>query len=323
MIGAMTKPAPSAPSVRTVVVDAGQDGQRIDNYLVRVMKGVPRSHVYRLLRTGQVRVNKGRIRADYRLREGDQVRIPPVRQAQAADIPRLPEGLARQLQQAVLYEDADLLVLNKPAGLAVHAGSNVDFGVIEALRRLRPGAAYLELVHRLDRDTSGCLILAKNRPALLDLQAQMRDGGIVKGYLTLVAGRWPGGGRTVSAPLAKNALRGGERMVEVTPEGKPAVSRFEPLERFRDATLMEVYLETGRTHQIRVHAAHSGHPVAGDPKYGSAEFNRRMKRTGLKRMFLHAHRVAFRRPGANEDLDLSAPLDSDLRGVLDQLERQE
>lgn len=308
-----------SPQPRVVTVDAEQDGQRIDNFLLRHMKGVPRSHVYRILRRGEVRVNKGRIRAGYRLRSGDRVRIPPVRRPAPRTAPRPPDGLLQRLQQAILHEDRDLLVLDKPAGIAVHGGSGLQFGIIEALRALRPSEA-LELVHRLDRDTSGCLLVAKGRGALLDLQAQLRRGELHKRYLALVRGHWTGGRRTVSAPLQRNVVRGGERVVRVSEQGKVATSVFSPLARLPGATLMEVELTTGRTHQIRVHAAEVGHPLAGDPKYGSADFNRRMRQCGLKRLFLHAHALGFRRPGSDEELYVSAPLDPALQQVLDRLE---
>lgn len=317
----MTEPGrPPRPAARIVTVDDGQDGQRIDNFLVRTLKGVPKSYLYRILRKGEVRVNKGRIRPDYRLRAGDQVRIPPLRSAQRPAAARVPETVVQRVQGALLYEDDDLLVLDKPAGIAVHGGSGLGFGIIDVLRQLRPQAEYLELVHRLDRDTSGCLLVAKRRAALLELQAQLSEG-MAKGYLVLVEGQWQGGKRAVSAPLRKNALQGGERMVRVSDDGKQAVSHFAPVEVFRDASLMEVYLDTGRTHQIRVHAAYSGHPVGGDAKYGSAAFNRRMRELGLKRLFLHAHRLSFRRPGRVEELDISAPLPVDLKNLLDKLER--
>ncbi|NIP71658.1 MAG: 23S rRNA pseudouridine(955/2504/2580) synthase RluC [Gammaproteobacteria bacterium] len=308
-----------SPQPRVVTVDAEQDGQRIDNFLLRHMKGVPRSHVYRILRRGEVRVNKGRIRAGYRLRSGDRVRIPPVRQAAPRTAPRPPHGLLQRLEQAILYEDADLMVLDKPAGIAVHGGSGLQFGIIESLRVLRPDEP-LELVHRLDRDTSGCLLVAKRREALLDLQAQLRAGELHKRYLALILGDWKGGRRTVSAPLRKNVVRGGERVVRVSERGKVATSVFSPVARLSGATLMEVELTTGRTHQIRVHAAEVGHPLAGDPKYGSAEFNRRMRRYGLKRLFLHAYALGFRRPASGKELYISAPLDPALQRVLDRLE---
>jgi len=304
------------PAVRTVRVGPEQADQRIDNFLMRELKGVPRSRIYRILRRGEVRVNGGRIGPTYRLRRGDQVRIPPVRTA-------APGGPARprpELEGAVLYEDERLLAVNKPPGMAVHGGSGISQGVIEALRAARPKAPYLELVHRLDRETSGCLLVAKKRSELRTLHALLREGGMDKRYLTLVRGCWQGGERTVRAALRKNQLRGGERMVRVDEQGKEAETRFRPLAVFNDATLLEVELGTGRTHQIRVHAAHIGHPIAGDRKYGDEAFNRRLRELGLKRLFLHAHSLAFTDPDRGRSVHVSAPLSADLRRVLDALE---
>ncbi len=310
------------PAVRQVCISSAQGGQRIDNFLSTELKGVPRSHIYRILRDGQVRVNRGRIRPDYRLQPGDTVRIPPLRQGPAPLARCPPDEALVQVRDAVLFEDDAVLVLNKPPGLAVHGGTSVRYGVIELLRALRPAAEYLELAHRLDRDTSGCLLLAKRRDILAGLHVQLRQGDMDKRYLTLVGGRWPWQGeREVRAALRRNVLRGGERMAGVGENGKPASTRFRALERFRDATLLEARPATGRTHQIRVHAAHAGHPVAGDGKYGSAELNRHMARKGLKRLFLHAHSLTLRRPDTGRELQVSAPLAADLRGLLDRLER--
>lgn len=312
--------APRKPSTAYIVeVDPESAGQRIDNFLVRHMKGVPKSHVYRILRKGEVRVNSGRARPEYRLQSGDKVRIPPVRCAEPAEARPLPGALDR-LRDRVLYEDAGLLVLNKPAGMAVHGGSGLSFGVIEALRALRPEARHLELVHRLDRETSGCLMVAKKRSVLRELHELLRRGEVEKRYLALLLGRWGGGAREVSAPLLKNVLQGGERVVRVSEDGKAAVSRFKPISVFPEASLVEVDLGTGRTHQIRVHSAHVGHPIAGDEKYGDPEFNRRMRELGLKRLFLHSHFLAFRLPGTGEEISVSAPLEEDLRRVLEKLE---
>lgn len=308
---------------RNVEIDAEGAGQRVDNFLVRQMKGVPKSHIYRVLRKGEVRVNSARARPDYRLQAGDKVRIPPVRQgAETSKAQPLPGALER-LRTRILYEDSGLLVLNKPAGMAVHGGSGVSYGVIEALRALRPEAKHLELVHRLDRDTSGCLAVAKKRSVLRALHELLRCGGMEKRYLALLAGRWKGGTREVTASLRKNVLQGGERVVRVSDEGKSAVSLFRPLSVFAEASLVEVVLATGRTHQIRVHAAHIGHPIAGDEKYGDPGFNRRMREFGLKRLFLHAHFIAFRLPEADEEVSVSAPLDDDLRQVLERLEEKD
>jgi 23S rRNA pseudouridine955/2504/2580 synthase len=314
----MNEPAAkSHPKVRQVSVTAEEAGQRIDNFLARYLKGVPRSHIYRILRRGEVRVNSGRIKAQYKVRAGDTVRIPPVRVSAAGPVPgKLPGGLARY----VLFEDARCLVINKPAGLAVHGGSGLSHGAIEALRAERPEAPYLELAHRLDRETSGCLVIAKRRSFLRAFHEQLRAGAVEKYYLALAAGNWTGGKRTVDAPLRKNTLQGGERIVRVDPEGKAALSLFRPVSQFDAAVLVEVDLQTGRTHQIRVHAAHIGHPLAGDEKYGDRAFNADMRALGLRRMFLHAHRVVFTDPSGAGAIDVSAPLDDDLKAVLDRLE---
>jgi 23S rRNA pseudouridine955/2504/2580 synthase len=319
----MKQPASPSPKVALVRVGAGQAGQRLDNFLLGQLKGVPKSHVYRLLRTGQVRINKGRVRPDYRLCEGDEVRIPPVRQAAATAGhagQALPEDLARQLQRAILLEDEDLLVMNKPAGLAVHGGSGVSLGLIEAMRRLRPDAPFLELAHRLDRETSGCLVLAKRREALLAFHETLKSGGVEKHYLALLAGVWRGGPRRVSETLARKGPRGQVRRVTVDEAGRHAESFFFPRRHFTEATLMGVEIGTGRTHQIRVHAAHEGFPVAGDSQYGDFEFNRRMKRLGLRRQFLHAESLRFHLPGHRCPCRVHAPLPPDLEAVLERLE---
>ena len=310
--------ASQASRVRQVSVSAEEAGQRIDNFLSRHLKGVPRSHIYRILRRGEVRVNRGRIRPQYKLRAGDTVRIPPVRlepvRTKVPPADRLPD-----ITGHILYQDSRLLVLNKPAGMAVHGGSGLSFGVIEALRALRPDAPYLELVHRLDRETSGCLIIARRRSALRDLHRQLREGRVSKHYLALVRGAVDGP-RRVDAPLRKNQIQGGERIVRVQSDGKPAATLFRPVSRHGDAMLVEAVLETGRTHQIRVHAAHMGHPLAGDGKYGDALFNRSMRAHGLRRMFLHAHMLEFADPASGEPVNVSAPLDDELKAVLDSLD---
>ncbi|GMQ89308.1 MAG: 23S rRNA pseudouridine(955/2504/2580) synthase RluC [Gammaproteobacteria bacterium] len=307
------------PAVRWLDISAEEAGQRIDNFLLRILKGVPRSRIYRLLRKGEVRVNKGRIRPEYRLQSGDQVRIPPVRVAAPGTANPAAQSLA-MLADAVLYEDDRLLVLNKPAGMAVHGGSGLSYGVIEALRALRPNAPYLELVHRLDRATSGCLMIAKRRSELRMLHELLRGGGIEKRYLMLVLGDWSQGPFRIDAALRKNQLRGGERIVRVDPEGKVALTQFRFLEAYPGASLMEAELKTGRTHQIRVHAAHAGHPLAGDEKYGAEEFNRQMRSLGLTRMFLHAHYLAFEDSERGRSIEVSAPLGADLRKLVQLLE---
>lgn len=298
----------------------GDAGQRIDNFLLRRLKGVPRSVIYRILRKGEVRVNARRIGPEYRLEAGDRVRVPPVRTAAERPAPRPGAGLAAQLEAAILHEDERLLVVNKPAGLAVHGGSGVSYGVIEALRALRPGERELELVHRLDRDTSGCLMVAKRRSLLRLLHALQREGRIEKIYLALLAGRWRRGAARVDAPLRKNVMQGGERMVRVAADGKEAVTEFRVVQRFADSTLVEATLVTGRTHQIRVHAAHLGTPILGDAKYGDAEANRRCRERGLRRLFLHAAGLLIRWPGDEPPLAVAAALDPELQRFLDKLE---
>ncbi len=305
-------------------VDAESDGQRIDNFLLRFVKGVPRSHLYRILRRGEVRVNKGRIKADYRLRTGDLVRIPPLRLAAPETPARVPDGQLARLDRAVLFEDERLLVIDKPAGLAVHGGSGLSYGLIESLRQLRPGRE-LELVHRLDRDTSGCLIISKRRSALRELHQIIREGAMDKRYLALIVGELARPELTVDAPLKKNILRGGERLVQVDPvEGKPARTRFRRLRRlaFGDqcVTLVEAELITGRTHQIRVHAAHLGTPLAGDPKYGDEQANRALKPFGLTRLFLHASALSLRLDYMTRPLRVEAPLPHELEQILAALE---
>ena len=288
----LPEPAAAAPvGVQYVEATEGDSGQRLDNFLVRVLKGVPRTHVYRLLRKGEVRVNSKRARPDQRVEAGDRIRLPPVRRPEPAPGGARPpsESLRKLVTGAIVYEDGDLLVINKPAGVAVHGGSGMAHGVIEVLRAARPEASELDLVHRLDRETSGCLIVAKRRAALRDLHAQFREGLAEKRYLALVCGKWDLGQKRIELPLATGERRGGERHVAVRGHGQLAVSTFRPVQFFgTTATLMEVEIGTGKTHQIRVHAAHAGHPVAGDDKYGDRERNEALQAYGLHRMFLHA-----------------------------------
>lgn len=308
------------PSARKVEVDEHADGQRIDNFLLAQLKGAPRTLIYRILRSGEVRLNSGRAKPSDRVATGDIVRIPPLRLAEPGDPAVAGAGLTRAVEDAILYEDEHLLVLNKPAGLAVHGGSGVALGVIETLRQSRPQAKFLELVHRLDRDTSGCLVIAKKRSALLALQRQLRgdadDEGMGKIYQVLVKGRWKGRQHRIEAPLQKNTLASGERMVRVSREGKPSVTEFEVVERFADCSLVEATLLTGRTHQIRVHCQHAGHPVAGDNKYGDEVFNKAIRARGLKRMFLHAARLDFSHPADERAMRVEAPLDAVLESTL-------
>jgi len=308
------------PKVRSLTAGEEDAGQRLDNFLFRTLKGVPKSHVYRLLRTGQVRVNKKRAKPDYRLETGDELRIPPVRQEEKSSPGKPPHWQQEAMQAGILFEDERILVVNKPAGMAVHGGSGVSFGVIETLRVLRPESPGLELAHRLDRDTSGCLIVAKRRSAVRVLHAAFRDGSVEKHYLALLAQPWQDGPREVDAPLEKNQLEGGERIVKVSREGKEAQSLFTPLQRFAGSALADVRIYTGRTHQIRVHASYIGHPVAGDDKYGDRDANKIFRAAGLKRMFLHAHRLSFPHPETGERLSLTAPLDDELQTVIKSLD---
>jgi 23S rRNA pseudouridine955/2504/2580 synthase len=307
---------PEGPKVRLLTAGEEDAGQRLDNFLFRTLKGVPKSHVYRLLRTGQVRVNKKRAKPDYRLEAGDELRLPPIRQEQKVDPGKPPHWQQEAMRAGILFEDERILVVNKPAGMAVHGGSGVSFGVIETLRVLRPESPGLELAHRLDRDTSGCLIVAKRRSAVRTLHAAFREGSVEKHYLALLAHVWQEGAREVDAPLEKNQLEGGERIVKVSREGKEAKSLFTPLQRFADSALADVHIFTGRTHQIRVHASYIGHPVGGDDKYGDREANKSLRASGLKRMFLHAHRLSFPHPETGERLSLIAPLDDELQAVV-------
>jgi len=305
----------SAVTLRTVTAD--EAGQRIDNFLMRLFKTVPRSRLYRLVRKGEVRVNRKRVDAEYRIQEGDEVRLPPVR-IDARDEPGRPStSLLELIERAVIFQDKHLLVIDKPAGVAVHGGSGMSFGVIEALRASRPRET-LELVHRLDRDTSGCLLVARDRVTLTALHALIRNGGMHKTYLALVAGSWQLGTKRIDAPLATDNRRHGERHVRVAAAGKDSVSIFKPVQFLGSlATLMEVDIPTGRTHQIRVHASFAGHPLLGDDKYGDRERNAELKRHGLKRTFLHAQSVAFEWPGSGVPFHASAPLPGELAAVLD------
>jgi len=305
---------PPGPSAYTIEIEPDHAGQRLDNFLLRALKGVPRTHVYRLIRSGQVRVNSGRVRASYRLKAGDTVRVPPVTQ-RARPKPEVAEQGLRWLEQRVLYEDNKIIVLDKPAGMAVHSGSGVSLGCIEALRCLRPKSPDMDLVHRLDRGTSGCLLIAKRRSALRSLHALLRDGGMEKRYLALLEGAWPHGTYAVTQPLAKRHSSDGT-FVRVAADGKRAQSEFRVVEFYgKAATLVEIRIPTGRTHQIRVHAAYMGHAIAGDTRYGNAEFNERMLTLGLKRMFLHAHALEFTWPDSDEAFVVSAPLPNELHHV--------
>lgn len=294
------------------------EGQRIDNFLLYIAKGVPKSHIYRILRSGEVRVNKGRVTVEYRLKIGDVVRMPPIRIAQAPDQALVP---AREFE--IVFEDDAMIIVNKPAGVAVHGGSGVSFGVIEQLRRARTEARLLELAHRLDRETSGLLIVAKKRSALTRLHDQFREGAIAKRYLALVKGVWRNPLQHVRAPLLKYLTDGGERRVSVDPEGKESHSIVRLQKQWRDFSLVEVELKTGRTHQIRVHLAHLGYPIAGDDKYGDFALNKALQKTGLKRMFLHAARLDLPHPITGEPIALTLALPPELRQFVDQLDNNE
>ena len=304
-------------AVREVAVDRSVSGQRIDNFLALHLKGVPRSRVYRLLRRGEVRVNRGRVRPDYRLAPGDIVRIPPVWMLDAQPRKAPTRERRRAVEQAILHEDDDLIMLNKPSGWAVHGGSGIDFGVIECLRAARPGAGRLELVHRLDRDTSGCLLVAKRRRVLVPLHEALRTGRVDKRYLALTRGNFGPRHRHSDAPLLREQRRTGERIVRVHADGKRSVTHFAPVAVGDVASLVTARPRTGRTHQIRVHAAELQAPLAGDEKYGDGSFNRLMRSYGLKRLFLHAASIAIRT--GDERLEFEAPLARELAAVLDAL----
>ncbi len=309
----------TATGVQLLEVSAGLEGQRIDNFLLARLKGVPKTMIYRILRKGEVRVNKGRIKPDYRIKEGDIVRVPPMRMTQAdAPVP-LAKGLLERLEAAIVHEDKALIVLNKPAGIAVHGGSGLNYGVIEAFRQMRPQCKEIELVHRLDRDTSGLLMIAKKRSMLRHLHEALRADGVDKRYMALVRGRWPATRKQIDAPLQKSNVRSGERMVEVNPEGKDALTLFKVIRRFGEfATMIEANPITGRTHQIRVHALYAGHAIAGDTKYGDEEFSKEIREMGGKRLFLHASDLKFTLPDG-EVLAVHAEPDEQWQKVIEQL----
>ncbi|MGL4680119.1 MAG: 23S rRNA pseudouridine(955/2504/2580) synthase RluC [Plesiomonas shigelloides] len=309
--------------VQILTVADDEAGQRIDKYLRTRLKGVPKSLLYRILRKGEVRVNKKRIKPEYKLQAGDEVRVPPIRVSEKEEAP-VSAKLTRvaALADCILYEDDGLIVLNKPSGTAVHGGSGLSFGVIEGLRALRPEARFLELVHRLDRDTSGILLVAKKRSVLRDLHEQLRVKTVQKDYLALVRGQWQKHCKVVQAPLMKNVLQSGERIVRVSAEGKPSETRFEVVERFEQATLVKASPVTGRTHQIRVHTLHAGHPIAFDDKYGDRDFDAQVAASGLNRLFLHAAAIRFRHPQTGQEMLIEAPLDGILKRTVQYLRNQ-
>lgn len=302
--------------VQWIEVTEGQVGQRIDNFLRTRLKGAPKALIYRIVRKGEVRVNKKRVKVDYRLVAGDLVRIPPLRLAPEEAVREVSDNLHNVLAGSVLVEGPEWLVVNKPSGLAVHGGSGVKIGLIEALRQVREDIDFLELVHRLDRDTSGCLLLAKTRPALLSLNEALKQRRMEKQYLALVAGRWPTRRDYVSARLERFEAGNGERRVRVDPQGKVSRTRFAVREAFAGTTLIEAEPVTGRTHQIRVHAVHAGHPLLGDDKYGSREGQRLAERLGLSRLFLHAAALTFPEPRSGRPVHIKAPLGEELEAVL-------
>jgi 23S rRNA pseudouridine955/2504/2580 synthase len=317
---ASTPSTSASPQVQLLTISEEEAGQRIDNFLLRVCKGVPKSHIYRVLRSGEVRVNKGRIDQTYRLQDGDVVRVPPIRIAEKASQAPVPGAEFR-----ILLEDNHLLVIDKPAGVAVHGGSGVSFGVIEQLRASRPDAKFLELVHRLDRDTSGVLLLAKKRSALTNLHEQMRDGDTDKRYLTLVYGDWKNARQHIKLPLHKYSTADGERRVRVQEDGQEAHTVFSLIRRYGDYAFLEAELKTGRTHQIRVHLSASGFPIVGDDKYGDFPLNKALQkadgaRIAFKRMFLHAHQITFMHPDSGKPVTLKAALPSECQRFLSSLD---
>ncbi len=303
--------------VEFLVVDEERVGQRIDNFLVGYFKKVPSTRVYKAIRKGEIRVNKGRVKPDYRLNQGDKIRLPPLYQPLEAPKPTVAKKLLSELELRVIYEDSQLLVVNKPSGIPVHGGTGIHLGLIEALRQMRPKQRFLELVHRLDRETSGCLLVAKKRQVLVALHRVFTNRWVKKQYFALVAGEWQGKERRVDMALKKNVLKSGERVVTVDHTGKPAVTIFKPLRRFRGATLVEALPLSGRTHQIRVHAAYLGHPIAGDLKYGDKIFNRAMSSHDLQRLFLHAAGLSL--VLNNQPLAFCATLDEELTNCLNDL----
>ncbi|WAK00727.1 23S rRNA pseudouridine(955/2504/2580) synthase RluC [Methylobacter sp. YRD-M1] len=306
----------SAPKVQFVEITEENSDQRLDNFLITRLKGVPKSRIYRIVRKGEVRVNKGRVDVKYRLEAGDIVRIPPVRVSEKTEESFVGQSLRDALQKNILFEDDAFLILNKPSGFAVHGGSGVNSGIIEGFRQIRPEAHFLELVHRLDRDTSGCLLIAKKRSALRKLHELFRSDQVQKTYIALLAGQWAKKQTIVTVPLQKNVNKGGERMVVVSQSGKQAETVFKRLKLFRNATLVEASPKTGRTHQIRVHAAWLGHPIVGDERYGLDEVNKAFKSRGYKRLFLHAQKLKFQHPVSGELLKIFAPLPQDLEELL-------
>lgn len=310
---------PQFSSVQYITITADFSDQRIDNFLITKLKGVPKTRIYRIVRKGEVRVNKKRVEVSYRLQPGDQVRIPPVQLMEPKELGAPSHSLMTLLSNRILFEDKNLFIINKPSGIPVHGGTQVKIGVIEALRCMYPKLPHLELAHRLDADTSGCLILAKKRSVLKELHELLRAGKMTKLYIALTKGHWKPSEYRVDVPLQKNHLSSGERIVRVNKEGKNALTVFKPLKTFKKAMLVEAALFTGRTHQIRVHAQYQGHPIACDEKYGDREFNKLMRGYGLKRLFLHAKQIEFVLPSTSQVVKVSAPPDEDLMSCLNLL----
>lgn len=310
----------SKPQVRFYTIDSDEAGQRIDNYLLKTLKGVPKSMIYRLLRKGEIRVNKKRTKPEYKLNDEDVIRVAPIRISEKTDTVSTQLNIVSNLEKQILFEDDMYIVLNKPSGMAVHGGSGLSFGVIEAMRALRPKTKMLELVHRLDRDTSGCLVIAKKRSALRHLHEQLRNKQVQKFYHALVKGVWSPKLTRVTEGLRKNDLKSGERVVIVDNiKGKESETRYKVLQQYQGATLVRAFPVTGRTHQIRVHCQCKGHPIACDPKYGAQPFDDEMKDIGLKRLFLHAASIEFYHPKKEERIKIEAPLEPALNNVLKKL----
>lgn len=306
-------------NIQHLTVTNDHSGQRLDNFLTSRLKGLPKSRLYRIIRKGELRINKKRVKPDYRLQEGDIIRIPPLRLAPPIKASILNKKFAALIEKAIIFEDKHFLALNKPSGIAVHGGSGIRLGVIETLRLLRPQLKFLELAHRLDRDTSGCLLLAKKSSVLKEVHELLRSGEIKKTYIALVAGHWPKFLLKVNAPLYKNQLRSGERIVRVKTEGKSSVTDFSVRHYYAESTLITAMPLTGRTHQIRVHTQFAKHPIIGDEKYGDKDANRKMRELGCKRLFLHASQLEFTLRSIGETIVLKAELPEDLDQVLNQL----
>ncbi len=316
---ASVAPSQVHTKVQWVSVDDDMAGQRVDNFLMARLRGVPKGVVYRIIRKGEVRVNKGRVKQSSRLQAGDVVRIPPIMQQSKPEQPRPGDRVQAVMEAAVVFENDDLLVVNKPSGIAVHGGSGLSFGLIEVLRAARPGAKFLELVHRLDRDTSGLVMVARKRSALRYLQDELRNKRIRKHYHALVAGDWPARVKKVAEPLLRYEMPNGERRVKVSSEGKESLTLFTCLQRFQGYSLVEASPVTGRTHQIRVHAAWAGHPIAGDDKYMDDASLKAFRAIGGQRLMLHAQALEFRLPGAGQPMRLEAPYDEAFSGVVQAL----